>query len=241
MRTKRREWIAVGLIVVAGVVVDQRRATASAADVDTETPCVAAIVHHHEHSESADGISRDVTFRESFQRCGNHVYIARIRPQGAVRPDRHGDPHQAPDLASLPRVVERGRDGAATLEVLDREGHRVIDVDRGSFETVHFDANFERAASLVDAHTLASMSPLPGRLSPIAGARWLGRDNGTRYMRVLWDDARKIARAIESGSLAGDVKDSVRLELEPVPLNEPPEWWRGAENFEHFDFSNFGD
>jgi hypothetical protein len=158
----------------------------------------------------------------------------------AAKPHRSHGSHEAPDVSALPRLVIRAPDGRATLSILDAESKRVIDVDRGSFETLRFDPSFERASTLVDSRALAEMSRLD-RASNAPGAHWYGRQNDTHYVRVLWDEERRIALVVESGSLDGTVRDDLRVQVEAEAASPPPAVWSETKGFTHIDFADFGD
>jgi hypothetical protein len=231
--------VVVAVALVGGAVAGSASAGARAG---AAAPCLTAIVEHREHTEGADGITRDVTYRDRFQRCGDRVHTTRIVPAAAALLAKARHPtgaHEAPDVSAMPRLVVRAPDGQATLAILDAEGHRIIDVDRGSFETLRFDPSFERAASIVDAKTLAELIRLD-RPSNVPNARWLGRENATRYLRVLWDEERHIALAVESGTLDGTMRDELHVTIEASAAS-PPAAWESAKTFAHVDFADFGD
>jgi hypothetical protein len=79
------------------------------------------------------------------------------------------------------------------------------------------------------------------RSSNAPGAHWYGRQNATHYVRVLWDEERRIALVVESGSLDGTVRDELRVELESSLSSAPPAPWSAATGFKHVDFADFGD
>lgn len=233
-----------GLLVVIVAALIGAVVARSAPARASNAPCLSAIVEHREHTEGADGITRDVVYRDTLQRCVDRVYTARILPPTAMATAAkvraaHGA-HEAPDVSALPRLVVRVTDDRSTLAILDAAEKRIIDVDRGSFETLRFDPSFERAASLVDAKTIASLEPL-ARPSSVATARWLGRDKAARYLRVLWDGERRIALAIESGTLDGTVRDEVHVAVDDAIATAPPAAWEAAKAFPHVDFADFGD
>lgn len=227
--------------VVGGIVARNATAGAGAAAV----PCLSAVVTHSEHTEGSDGITREVTYRDRLQRCEDRVYITRLLPPAAaaaaaLKPHRAHGSHEAPDVSALPRLVVRAPDGRATLSILDAESKRIIDVDRGSFETLRFDPSFERASALVDSRALADMTRLD-RASNAPGAQWYGRQNGTHYVRVLWDAERRIALVVESGSLDGTVRDDLRVQIVADAASPPPAAWSETKGFTHVDFADFGD
>ena len=229
----------IALVIAGGAISDGATAGAGMGAGAGAMPCLSAIVRHLEHSEGGDGITRELSYRDRFQRCEGHVYIARIIPATAVKARRPQEAHEAPDLAGLPRRITRERDGRTTLSILDAEGRRIIDVDRGSFETVRFDPSFDRASMVFDKRSLAEMKKLD-RASTVSGAHWFERSSATRFVRVLWDEERSIALAIESGSADGTVRDDVRVDIEGSAASPPPSWV-AAKSFTHVDFADFGD
>jgi hypothetical protein len=199
--------------------------------------CVSAIITHREHTEASDGITRDLSYRERFHRCQDRVWIERLRRPATAPSPRSGDRHAVPDVHTLGWLVTRAADGGATLALVDREGRRVIDVDRGSFETLRFTPRFAPAAQLVDPERLTTSRELT-RPSHVTGAAWLGRDEGGRYVRFLWDSRLELALALERGEADGTTRDEVRVDLVPSPATYP---WQELAAFTHVDFADFGD
>lgn len=234
-------FLVVAVAIIGGIVAGN----ASAGGGPGTTPCLSAIVTHSEHTEGSDGLTREITYRDRLQRCDERVYITRLVPPAAAaaaakKPHASHGSHEAPDVSALPRLVVRAPDGRATLTVLDAESKRLIDVDRGSFETLRFDPSFERASTLVDSRALAEMSRLD-RASNVPGGHWYGRQNATHYVRVLWDDERRIALVIESGSLDGTTRDELHVEIESNVATPAPAAWAATKDFTHVDFADFGD
>jgi hypothetical protein len=239
------------LVVAAALIGGIVAGNASAGRGPGTTPCLSAIVTHAEHTESSDGLTREITYRDRLQRCDDRVYITRLVPPAAAAAAAnkahralashasHAS-HEAPDVSALPRLVARAPDGRATLTVLDAESKRLIDVDRGSFETLRFDPSFERASTLIDSRALAEMSRLD-RSSNVPGGHWYGRQNATHYVRVLWDEERRVALVIESGSLDGTTRDELHVEIESNVATPTPAAWLATKDFTHVDFADFGD
>jgi hypothetical protein len=210
-----------------------------ASDPAASPPCVSAVITHREHTEGSDGITRDLSYRERFHRCQDRVWLERIRRPGPPPAAHAGDRHAAPDVHTLGWLITRAPGGAATLALVDTAGRRVIDVDRGSFETLGFAPRFSQAAQLVahDGDSTSSTKELT-RPSNVPGASWFGREEGPRYFRFLWDAKLELALTIERGDSSGTTRDEVRVDRVPAPAAYP---WEELGGLPHVDFADFGD
>lgn len=222
----------VGLVAAVALVRPSR-----ASDPAPGPACVSAVITHREHTEGSDGITRDLTYRERFHRCSGRVWVERIRRPGSTIPPRTADRHAVPDVHTLGWLVTATPGDGASLALVDGANHRVIDVDRGSFETLRFTPRFSPAAQLVAPDALGAAKELE-RPSHVTGASWLGREDGTRYARLLWNARLELALAIERGDTDGATRDEVHVELVGAPATYP---WEDLAGFTHVDFADFGD
>ena len=194
--------------------------------------CQSAVLTYEDHELGADGVERDARYRETFVRCGDHVWTERVLPAKA---DVHDEHHHHPDPALLARHVIGLPGGAARLELVDTDEKLVIDVDRADHDAVGFSGRWDVASRLLGAEARRTMKPLE-RVAP-TGARWLERRENGLYQTVLWSTVLDLPLSIETGDEKG--RRSRRITVTLTPARAAP--WLATTGWSHKDWADFGD
>lgn len=198
------------------------------------TGCQAAVITYEDHELGADGVERDARYRETFLRCGEHVWTERVVPARAH--DDHDDHHHHPDPAVLAHHVIGVPGGAARLELVSRDEKLIIDVAAPDHDSVGFGGRWDAASRLLGAESRASMKRLDRAAPP--GAQWLERREKGLYQTVLWSSVHDLPLSIEIGDEKGVRRRRITVTPGPAPASLP---WEQLQGFTHKDWADFGD
>ncbi len=192
--------------------------TARAAEPDLNL-----LVEHDVSEVGADGVTRTMHFQERIYRRENLVWIERVLPEGAHRPEAHaggGAEHKHLDLAAAARwiTLEAGR--VVRVRLVVAHDRAVVEVPAAEYGNIGFDGSWENAYHLLDPRRLQAMKPATGEAP--AGARWYQATGGRQTVRVLWDERARIPRRVESSDAAGTSR--ARMSAREVAGPSTPPW-----------------
>ena len=192
-----------------------------------EPPAVSAMVHHHQHMVTRDGLTKDSRWSDRFLRSPGHVWIERVLPATHVHePEEAGGKHlHGEDWSSAARHLQITADGEIRLEFVQPEDRVIYETETRDWPEVGFDGSWTIASHLLDPASLASL-PYASRKSPQPGLRWRERRDGQGFLRVLWSDRFQLPLIIESGNAEGTRTQSTRIEIRPLPADAHMPWTR---------------
>lgn len=196
-------------------------------------------VEHETVSLGADGVTRIVRFGERLIRRDNQSWVARILPPGAHEEAHHhagGKTHKHMDISAASRWVLRGDDGKLRVRIVNGHEKVVVEVGPVDYSNIGFDGRWSTASQLLDAEQIKRMKPT-GRSAP-AGSRWY--EGGTREARVqvLWDEAARYPRRIESANLSGSQRAVLVATREAMPAAMP---WTKLDGYTQKEYSDLLD
>lgn len=179
-------------------------------------PPLQADIRYEIISHSPEGISKTLKYRDRFYRDDRQVWLERVIPANSAEEPHHehdeGAAHHRLDLHDInfetaARHVVKSGDDKADITFISRANKLQVHVETENYGAVGFNNNWPSAFHLFDPAALAKMSALP-RQAP-AGSRWYGSNDGTAYLRILWDQTRRFPLRIESGRLDGSLKRTI--------------------------------
>lgn len=184
--------------------------------------CLAATIRHEEHTDDRDGVAHDVRYEDRFVRCDGNVWTERVLPRGAPKDVEHGGHRHLPPAFTMARLVTKTEAGTSIL-LVSRADRQIVEIGRESYDTVHFDGDFDAAAHLLAPSSIAAMTKLEGRTAP-AGAEWREKRSATGAVRVLWSTAYDFPLEIESDSASGAKTDRMIVSIDKVPADGDLPW-----------------
>jgi hypothetical protein len=200
--------------------------------------CLAVTIHHEEHTEAQDGVSHDVRYDDKFVRCQGAVWTERVLPRGAPKETEHGGHRHLPPAFTMARYVTK-TDSGTTFALVSRADRQVIEIGRDSYDTVHFDGDFDAAAHLIASSSIAQMIRLEGRAAP-PGSEWREKKSAGGAVRVLFSTTYDFPLEIETEAANGAKKDRMVVTIEKLPADgELP--WRSIEGYAKKSDSDFMD
>jgi hypothetical protein len=208
-------------------------ATAIAQDLDL-------LVQHRIKVVGMDGITRTTEFSERVVRRKDQVWIERVLP-GAVSARQHEHEsakgtHKHFNVAGAARWVSLGPDKQPRLTLVDAGDELMIDVDRPDYGNVGFDGSWEGAYFLLNPQVLSTMTQRGPRLPD--GAQWYERRRAGGSVKVLWDEALKYPREVESVSGDGLETRSMRATTVSGGNNLP---WEATRRFDRKGYNDLLD
>lgn len=202
-------------------------------------PALSLLIEHQVRTLSADGITRELRYREQLTRQGTQVWLARLLPAQAHDEAEHhsgAKAHQHMDTAAAARWVQRQGDGQLTLRLVSAHERLLVDVPPAEWGQVGFDGQWANAQHLLDPAQLARMKPL-ARPAP-AGARWYQGGSRTQPVQVLWDVQGQFPQRIESHNAQGSQRSITTARRQALPQRLP---WTGLDGFAHKEYADLLD
>ncbi|AKU96552.1 hypothetical protein AKJ09_03216 [Labilithrix luteola] len=212
----------------------------------TDEQPLSAVITHEERIVRPDGVTQTMRYQERMVRADGRVWIERVvDPRHAQHEDdAHGTKH-VHDWGSATRFVTRdakadaagsGAEAAHLQFVLPHE-RQLVAVVPAEYDSVGFYPVWSEIAHLVSDVDRAALQPSK-RVTAKADTRWLERQDGDKYVRVLWSDRLHLALEAEAGKSDGTVVRSLHAEVEPVPAALP---WSRLEGYAVKDVNDFRD
>lgn len=203
-----------------------------------DTP-TALLLTHDMQALAADGVYRTEHFQERFIRDDHTVWVARVIPKGAHNTKEHAaghEEHKHLDVNAASRLITRDAKGNLSLRLVEHEEHQIVDVPKSEFDAVGFDGHWPTAYYLVDPVRLKDFKRL--NQSAPAGSQWYENRNPQSYVRVLWSEQKQYPLQVESGSLDGRMKRTLKVEAQAMPNPLP---WQVIKGYQKKDYSDFLD
>jgi len=226
----------VGLLAAGGFAARSRSEAAPSVAPKAVPPdprgCLAATIHHEEHTDDRDGVSHDVRYDDRFVRCEGNVWTERVLPRGVPKDAAHGGHRHLPPAFTMARWVTRTSDGVAFM-LVSRTEQMIVEMGRESYDAVRFDGDFDAAAHIVAPASIAAMTKLD-RAAP-AGAEWREKKTAAGTVRVLWSSTYDFPLEIETET--ADRRDRMVVTIDP--LGELP--WRTTDGYTKKEDSDFMD
>jgi hypothetical protein len=201
-----------------------------------EPPPLAATLSHEIEEQGADGVLRISRYREHFFRNHDQVWIERELPGWAQVRAGESPAHEL-NIGSAAQWVRAGVNSSALLTLVDAAHSKLYSVAPPEFARAGFSGHWAAEASLIDPSTLHALAPLRQR-SPVASARWYGRNTASDYEHILWDPQLQFPLVIETGRRDGRSRSETRVKLEPLPSRWP---WEKLEKYARHELSDLSD
>lgn len=188
---------------------------------------LAAVLTHETHLLTAEGVTRDQSYREKFLRQNGHVWAERIVPERARSSGEanheHGLHHHDFNFNLAARHIFKNKQGRVEVSFVDSQDRVIVSVPAEEHGSVGFDGSWESAYYLVNPAVVRKLAP--GRLSStVDGARWYEKNDKDAYFRVLWSEKLQLPMVIESGSQDGLRRNRVSVEIVPLSPSDPLPW-----------------
>jgi hypothetical protein len=207
--------------------------------VQTVDAPLALRLTHDTQSLGGDGVYRTEHFQEQFIRQNDTIWVARILPKGAHDAHEHADQgaeHKHLDVNAAARLISKDPKGNLNVRLVEFNDKAVVNIAKTEYDAAGFDGNWSTAYYLIDPVHLktfkATNSPAP------AGAHWYESKNPQSYVRVLWNEQKRYPLQVESGSLDGRLKRTLKAEPQAFPAKAP---WQTISNFKVKEYSDFLD
>jgi hypothetical protein len=199
-------------------------ATLSVQASTPDVPDLAARIQYQDRTTSADGVIRESSWQERWQRRGDQIWSERLIPITVARAyhQQHdgqpGHKHFTHQMAA--RWVGRDEDGTVQLHYADRYHKQLVSVPPEEYGQVAFTPNWAKVRFLIDPELLATMDLLEDAAP--AGARWYEHKTAHERTRILWSARLQVPLQVESGSLDG--YRSYKMTLTPAKLSAQAPW-----------------
>lgn len=197
----------------------------------------AATLTTEQRELTADGLERQVRFRERFVRLPDRVWLERLLPTGPAFPEAPHGGHRHLDLDQAARLVVRRPDGSLDLTFVHRGERTTVHAEPRDYPEVGFHDSWEVVAHLVDPATLKAMAS-GARSREYPGATWYERRDGAGFLRVLWHPGLEVALVVESGSADGRRYHRTSATPEALPTPLP---WRALQGYREKDYTDLLD
>ena len=159
-----------------------------------------------------------------------------MRARLALEQPGQADPRKHVDVALAARWIARQGDDKPRLMLVDPLQKTIIDVDRSDFENVGFEGSWAGAYFLVAPNLLASMTRRGARLAD--GGQWYDLQRAGASIRVLWDEADRYPREIESVSADGLSSKLLRASKSAGSAARP---WQSTANYIRIGYNDLLD
>lgn len=196
-------------------------------------------VEHETVALGADGVTRITRFAERLVRRDNQSWVARILPPGAHDDADHhqgGKSHKHLDLSAAARWVQRQDDGKLRVRLVNAHDKTLVDVAPVDYPNIGFDGRWSTAAQLLDPEQIKRMQPSP-RAAP-KGSRWYQGGSAKAKVDVLWDEAARYPRRIESTNASGTQRATLTATREAFPVQAP---WTQLDGYAQKEYSDLLD
>lgn len=200
---------------------------------------LALLLTNDTQSLGGDGIFRTEHFQEQLIRQQNTVWVARVIPKGAHNPKehaKHDEDHKHLDVSAAARLIAKDNKGQLNVRLVEFNDKFIVNVPKAEYDAVGFDGNWNTAYYLIDPATLKKFKAT-NRTAP-KNARWFESQNPQSFIHVLWDEKNQYPLQVESGSLDGRLKRTVKASIQPFPAKTP---WSVISKFNVKDYSDFLD
>ena len=196
-------------------------------------------IEHESYALGSDGVTRITRFSERLIRRDRQSWVARIVPPGAHEEAEHqaGDKsHKHMDLSAAARWITLANDGKLQVRLVNGHERMIISVPPADYANIGFDGKWTTASSLLDPEQIGKMKP--AARPAVTGAKWY--EGGTAEMKVLilWDEAARYPRRIESANATGTRRNLMVVHREPMPATLP---WSTLKGFAEKEFSDLLD
>lgn len=193
------------------------------------------LVSHDVTVVGADGVTRTTRFAERVYRRDGLVWMERVVPERIHQPKpSEGKPHKHIDTSTAARWIEQGE--TLRMRLVNAEERMIIDVQPAEYGNIGFDGNWTSVYHLIDPAVLAKLRRTDRAATP--GSRWYeGRVNG-RQLRILWDEAARYPRRVESSEDNGRASSVMIASTAPAPKTLP---WRATRGFREKEYSDLLD
>lgn len=194
---------------------------------------------HDSQSMGGDGVYRTERFQEQFLRQTDTVWVARIMPKGAHSAHEHAEhneEHKHLDVAAAARLISKDQKGNINFRLIELNDKAIVNIPKAEYDTAGFDGNWSTAYYMIDPVHLKTFKAI--QQSAPAGAQWYESKNPQSYVRVLWDAQKRFPLQVESGSLDGRLKRTVKAEVQAFPAKAP---WQTMSGYQVKEYSDFLD
>lgn len=215
-------------------------ATLSAEARTADAPDLAARIQYQDRTTSADGVIRESSWQERWQRRGSQVWSERLIPITVARAyhQQHdgqpGHKHFTHQMAA--RWVSQDEGSTVQLHYADSYHKQLVSVPPEEYGQVAFTPNWAKVRFLIDPELLATMDLLEEDAP--AGARWYEHKTAHERTRILWSEQLQVPLQVESGSLDG--YRSYKMTLTPAKLS-PRAPWLALADYQPRDIRDFFD
>lgn len=127
-----------------------------------------------------------------------------------------------PPMFTMARLVTKG-DAGATLALVSRAEKQIVEIGRESYDTAHFDGDFDAAAHLLAPSSVTAMTKVEGRTAP-SGAEWREKRSAGGVVRVLWSTTYDVPLEIESDAASGARRDRITVHIDALPADADLPW-----------------
>lgn len=182
-------------------------------------PALSARVLYSQRLETPDGMTKLVSFEDRLFRGHDRVWQERILRDlpGHDHPGEESHLHPK-DLGVAARYLRKEASGELNLLFVHPQGVK-IHAETRDYPEVGFDGSWASAYHLLDPGRLAAMKPL--RRKAPKGAHWLGTEDQTQFLRVLWSTRLELPLRIEAGTLDGHKLNITEVRPGPLPKDLP--------------------
>lgn len=204
----------------------------------TEQP-LALLLTNETQSLGGDGIFRTEHFQEQLIRQQNTVWVARVMPKGAHNAKEHAqhdEDHKHLDVSAAARLIAKDNKGQLNVRLVEFNDKAIVNIPKAEYDAVGFDGNWNTAYYLIDPATLKKFKAT-NRAAP-QNTRWYESQNPQSYIHVLWDENKQYPLQVESGSLDGRLKRTVKASVQPFPATTP---WTAISKFNVKEYSDYLD
>ena len=126
--------------------------------------------------------------------------------------------------------------GQLNVRLVESNDKAIVNIPKTEYDAIGFDGNWNTAYSLIDPTHLKKFKAT-NRAAP-KNARWFESQNPQSYIHLLWDEKNQFQLQVESGSLDGRLKRTVKASVQLFPATTP---WTAISKFNVKEYSDFLD
>lgn len=188
-----------------------------------------ALLIHESHAITADGVKKDIAYRELFFRRDGKVWAERVLPlpraegESSVAHSGHRMDLHDFNFNAAAKYISREKENEAQIAFVNRADKLILHIEPENHQTVGFGGAWKNAYYLVDPESLNKMKVRSGAV-PASTTHWYESRQGEAYTRILWDEVRDYPLYVEVGTRDGRERSILRVKRLPLQAKGKLPW-----------------